>query len=517
MAHIKTVSPYGWDFDDRVAAPLKLGADGRFGPNDRREFVKRASQASHAFLPMIENGTVKFAADEVPVHLIALGAKEAYGPNRNGDGFMEAALKEAHDTFVKYALWFRNHKNKPHEGHPSYGLVKASAYNQQMRRVELLVALASTKKAADRMGVTGPADREIEKLARDEDIPVSMACRVPYDVCSGCGNKARNRDEYCKAASCKYGGCYDNLTRLVKTANDVHLLHVNNPNPCFFDISNVFRPADRIAYAGKADWMSKAASDGWDGRYAAHDVYGVKAAGDLEVEAPMSVVLAQAAMTHGDWTPAMAQTVKVAYGLAALEQQPEKWATAETRRAFAADVQPPADLAALECDGEPTREKVATALGALAAHKIVLPLRDFARMTKRAGLAEPAAARLPGVYGRMVHDGTLEARLGANPYAPSEKLASLKQRTAAGRMAATHSLEKEAVDTRCLRSAVRGCPVPALKTTFETEKTAGDRTGAEELARDYACYKAAALRKIAETDGLFPLTARLALSQNQVI
>ena len=80
-----------------------------------------------------------------------------------------------------------------------------------------------------------------------------MACRIPFDVCSGCGHKARTRAEYCKAATCKYGGCHDNLGKI---AADGHILHVDNPNPSFFDISNVFRPADRTAYGVKADWLA---------------------------------------------------------------------------------------------------------------------------------------------------------------------------------------------------------------------------------------------------------------------
>ena len=160
--------------------------------HDRYDLLKRAS---HQFLPLLDS--VKFAADEVPVHLIALGASEAYGPNRNGDGFKEATCRDHHDTFVKFAKFFRNHKNKAERGDPFYGVVKASAYNEDMRRVELLCALNSEKSAAERNGGF-VADVELEKIARGEDMPVSMACRVPHDVCSFCKHAAKNRDEYCK-------------------------------------------------------------------------------------------------------------------------------------------------------------------------------------------------------------------------------------------------------------------------------------------------------------------------------
>ncbi len=76
MAIIKLVSPSGWDFEQRIIEPIKVSSRGLIG-NDRQEFLKRAS---HSFLPALDS--VKFAKDEVPVHLIALGASEAYGPNR---------------------------------------------------------------------------------------------------------------------------------------------------------------------------------------------------------------------------------------------------------------------------------------------------------------------------------------------------------------------------------------------------------------------------------------------------
>lgn len=61
-------------------------------------------------------------------------------------------------------------------------------------------------------------------------------CRVSHDVCSGCGNKAKRREDYCKAASCKHGGCSENLGRV---SQDGHVLHTDNPDPNFFDLSRI--------------------------------------------------------------------------------------------------------------------------------------------------------------------------------------------------------------------------------------------------------------------------------------
>jgi len=507
MAMVKIVSPCGWDFDGPVVSLVKVASRGLRG-HDRDLFIKRAYGSANVFLPYLDS--VKFAADEEPVHLIALGASEAYGANRNGDGFKEATCKACHDTFVKFARFYRNHKNK--DTAISYGHVKLSAYNPVMRRVELLVALNKEKSAVDRNGGF-VADKELEKLAKGQDIPVSMACRVPYDICSECGNKARTRDEYCKAASCPGGGCSENLTKLVKKGSDVRHVHVDNPTPHWFDISAVFRPADRIAYGSRADWLQKAAADAWDGSYGTD---GAKMATDLQVMAPLAVVLAMDTMLPGEWTPYLGDQVKIAHGLDLMEQREHLHVHDEVKRAFAADMQPDVDLVALDLISD-NQQKVAAALGALADQKIVLSLRDFARMTKRADFTDDAGSCLKGVYGRMIADGSLEKRLAQNKYAPAEKLASVKQRQLAATMRQTYALEKHAVDHRCQVSALRQHRLPESKSTFWNEKKAHDNTTAEELARDYAIYKVAALRRISQFDDEFLLTARLSACQNQVV
>lgn len=250
---IKTIDPTGWDFDRPIALPVKVSRNGLTG-QDKKEFLKVASEK---FIPVFEQ--VKFAGDEYPVHLIAMGSSDFYGSNRNGDGFKCAMLKRCHPSFVKHAKFFRNHKNKPERGDPWYGTVKASVFNEKMQRVELLCSLNMDEKSASRnKGLV--ADREIEKLAAGKDIGVSMAIRVPYDVCSYCGNQAKTPRDYCTSEKCAAGGCRDNLSKLVKVGSDLHLLHVDNPDGTFFDISHVFRPADRIAYGATADYLTKSAS-----------------------------------------------------------------------------------------------------------------------------------------------------------------------------------------------------------------------------------------------------------------
>jgi hypothetical protein len=491
---IKVVDPRGWNWDRPIVQRVKVSSRGLRGA-DRSEFLKTAS---HEFVDMIDN--TKIAKDEEPIHLIALGASEAYGPNRNGDGFKEATCKKHHATFKKYARFYRNHKNK--DKAKSYGYIKASAYNDPMRRVELLAMLNKTAEAAERNGGL-VADEEVEKLAKGDDLPVSMACRVPHDVCSGCGNRARTRDEYCTGSTCKYGGCKDNLTKL---AQDGHILHVDNPNPTWFDMSRVYRPADRIAYAGGADYFQKAAS-------ASEFVGGAALADALGVTAPLGVILGQDQPYH--WNTSIDGQIKLAYGLATLEEKGHGQRS-DTLRAFTPAVQPQISHDMVSILGIPGTEKSAEALGALANKKIVFPLRDFARWMGKSALADDAAEMLPGVFGRLIEQGNLEARLLDNRFAVSEKMASVPQRTLAGNLRGNFGLAAEDVRERSMRSSARMLKAPTPISTYRNEKTATDFPEVSALAEQYALYQLAALHKIAATDSDFKLTGRLALAQNCV-
>jgi len=80
---------------------------------------------------------------------------------------------------------------------------------------------------------------------------ISHNCDVPFDVCTVCGNKAAKPAEYCEHAK------RPNLGRLLKTGE---ICGLDNPNAKWFDISNVFRPAERIAYTVRM--VKTAASNG---------------------------------------------------------------------------------------------------------------------------------------------------------------------------------------------------------------------------------------------------------------
>ena len=181
------------------------------------------------------------------VYLLALGAWEHYGENRNGDSFPEYPYMETaippwiapKDTIVNHYLSFelygknyRHHINK--DPRKAVGDVHKAFWNPSMHRVELLVNLDNAK-----------APDLADRIAAGEFPPVSMGTRVSYDVCSICGNRAPTRKQYC-----------NHLLQQMRDVINGKKVCALNPSPKFFDISWVIKPADQTAFM-----MQKVAGD----------------------------------------------------------------------------------------------------------------------------------------------------------------------------------------------------------------------------------------------------------------
>lgn len=161
--------------------------------------------------------------NKVYVHILAMGAGEYWGGNRNADFFPEENLIRDHETFMTSpAHVFRNHVNK--DPSIAIGQVVFSVYNHRMHRVEL-IAWIDRSRGAD----------VIERIERGEFPATSMACKTPYDVCAVCGNKASTRQEYCEHLT-------NDLGRMYPDGRKAMALNVAPLR--FFDISIVVRPAD---------------------------------------------------------------------------------------------------------------------------------------------------------------------------------------------------------------------------------------------------------------------------------
>lgn len=214
------------------------------GRVDTSRITKHASDA----LDYIKN--VSPEPGKTLLLLLALGASETYGPNRNGDGFPENPVAARGKVASSARKWyvppgeeltkhyqsfetnpahaFKHHVNR--DPAKASGVVKKAFWNPRMHRVELLTAVDNEK------------DPEWVQRTKDgEFVPVSMGCRIKRDVCSICGNEAPTRADYCEHA--KYA-----MNQLLPDGQKVY---VHNPSPDFFDISRVFRPADRTGYTLK--------------------------------------------------------------------------------------------------------------------------------------------------------------------------------------------------------------------------------------------------------------------------
>ncbi len=168
------------------------------------------------------------------VLVIGLGDHETYGANRNGDGFPSEPIpgKIAADEVLtkhyhsyKNAHVYRNHVNT--DPAKAIGRVKMAFWNPYMRRVEVLEDFDHDK-----------APDLLEKIAAGEHPPKSMGTKIPHDVCSICGNRARTRKEYCDHLRFEMGHIYENGTKAAAL----------NPSCRFFDSSWVIRPADRTGF-----------------------------------------------------------------------------------------------------------------------------------------------------------------------------------------------------------------------------------------------------------------------------
>lgn len=243
----KLVLSGSFDFDDVAVALVPFhrhGVDAGF-------FTKRASEAG-VFAKEIEKlaseGGMK---DHTILHVLAVGDSERYGDNRNHDAFSREDNKTAHTRFKSQGHVFKNHRNSS----PTLktGSVVATAHNNVMSRIELLIALENAKYA-----------EELDEFAKGGDIPVSMGSLQKYDVCSACGNKAPTAKQHCDHIKHQLG-------EILADGTKVAML---NPDPGYFDISTVFKPADRIGYS-----LRKVASAGEVGGHDLATIYGLGQSG----------------------------------------------------------------------------------------------------------------------------------------------------------------------------------------------------------------------------------------------
>lgn len=241
---------------------------GQDGIEKAAEFFSMNKSAA-PMLPEVQAYLEKLQPSPTKIYVLvnALGAGEYWGSNINGDMFPEESLIHkgpvyGYETFYQ-AHPFTHHANK--DPSKSFGKVTLSCWNDDMKRVELVVEI--DRNLATKFGAQGVVD----KLDNSQFPDVSMGCKVPYDLCSKCLDWAKYRKaqstfdpsrhrtvgvavlEFHKKnpirglSVTRNDYCVHLKTMLNKILEDGTKIYAINDYPRFFDISFVFIGADKTA------------------------------------------------------------------------------------------------------------------------------------------------------------------------------------------------------------------------------------------------------------------------------
>lgn len=436
---IKLIRTSDTTWNDAVTTLIKVSSRGSV-----EGFDKFASASLKAEFEKLEPSD-KYAW----IHTLAIGSTEGFGPNRNGDGFREQELRDHHHTFTKHAHVFENHKNK--DPAKAIGVLKFSAYNDDMRRCELIYGLEY-----------GKADKYIQKVARGEDLAGSMGCRVDHDVCSICGHKAPSPKQYCDHA--KLAMC--------QILDDGRQVYVDNPNPGFFDWSVVPRGADRTAFG----FGMKAASYGGETWVSSVDL--AKHAGlwipeDLAIKEAQERVAVKRALLKK---------------LAEIEKEIETKMTpmdVKLKDSMEDDVLEDSDAQKLKKGG------LESALEQFHNAQVILPVKDFLKLVSSGPVdddtVEEVESRLPGVFGRLdaddAEDATTNSAFDGNGI-PGGPLAKIVEA-----MVPQLGMGEAPLRGRIMITVIRGGPSQKQASA----RPPSDLPEIESIARLYASYKLAAL------------------------
>ena len=350
--------------------------------------------------------------------VIALGDYEYIGHNANGDAFTEKGgsfrakngkpieIKvgnvQTHPTFVTHGRVYRNHKND--DPKYSFGPVLKSAHNDRMKRVELIVSVPEDVFADD-----------LQKLANGDSLGWSMACRIRGDFCSTCANFATKKAEYCNHVR-------DHLTDIDDSGHPVFLY---NDGMTYFDISRVFRPADRIALTLKK---------------VAH----IEKLGSATLAEQLGIKVPSWMISADNVQHASNAIFKLATKLADIEK------TMPAASIFAVN-QEPLDLSGM------SRSSI---FDSLVDQKINPPLVDFIELVTgdrpTDEQANEAQNLMPGIFGRAIQDGSwAELSPGSDVKTASRNLVSAADACKLHKVAERYSLDEPYVCRRAIVSAVR--------------------------------------------------------------
>lgn len=403
---------------------------------------------------------VKKTANQEDLHIIAVGAYEGTGFNRNGDAFLEKDCEDNHHYFTRSnRAVHRHHKNKPTD--PKFGNIKVSAYNKPMKRIELVVGL-DRDKCADIL-------HEQETTGNTN---WSMASKQAHDECSWCHHKALDDKTRCEHIP-------QNLGEINKIGEMCGMI---NPNPRWFEISYVRRPADRIGMS-----LGKVASDNNVVRPISQRDY-FNLYGDLYV--PDDVYISKKASDKRFLLQKLAVIEKHVDMVANTEPKNSKDSFIK-EHGHKINKTPSIDGSSMD---ELRKMDPSAVLKTLADHGIIFSPEDFSRYLFDNRLhkknMEGMKSHLPHAFNEFEHDGEVANNEKYEPSTSSKAPAELKNLT--NKLEEKHSLNEGPAIRRIMMITISGNMEPKHKE--EATKEAADI----ELAKQYTAYKLAALNYLDE-------------------
>ena len=428
-----------------------------FRPITRRSRVKQASFEMRKYIKDVksEPGRTKFLT-------LFLGAGEFYGPNLNFDWFGQDDLLCSYNTFVTHGHVYRHHKNK--DPKKKYGDIEFAVYNNDMHRVEGVMSLIDEQ-----------CQDVLERVDNGENIPVSMAAKMPYDVCSICGNKASRPDKYCECIK-------ENLGKIYPSGKMVYMI---NPNPKFFDISVVYKPADQTAYvlekvASKFNSnLSHVMTD--EEYYAMHNKIGKQAAslsGTREFIGKMAEIEKK---VEGILSGKIDQSSRPAIENIAAETQKEDMSD--------------------ELMFEIKKYPIDGALSSLSRGDVLLSPSEFLKLLGKEDMSDDVADLLPGIHQRLAEEYSDEDDLGFGscpnyPHLPIIKKIisgrSMRPRALNARIMMTSLNPKPRLS---IRISPRGIGIGRESSSAKIIVKKSNNTIADNLAKCYTQYKLAFCRE----------------------
>jgi hypothetical protein len=452
---IKFTSNNDWVFNCESVAILR---------DFSRDLVKRASAKNLA--------NYEKDPKQEHLHIIAVGAYEGTGFNRNGDAFLEEDCKKNHHYFSKSnRAVHRHHKNKPND--PKYGNIKAASYNDKMRRIELVVGLDK--------GACADILHEQETTGNTN---WSMASKQAEDICSWCGHHAKTDNDRCNHLP-------TNIGELNKKGEMCGMI---NPDPRWFEISYVRRPADRIGMS-----LGKVASEITYKSAASYlNIYG-----DLYI--PDDVLLSKKASDKRELLSKLAEIEKHIDAIS--HSNPDN-----SKDKFIKDhghkIKHSPNIAPDNIESLRTMEP-SMVLKTLADHGIVFSPEDFSRYLfdnqVKPGHVEGMKSHLPHIFNHL-HNEDAGKAVNDEKFDPGAGTPPAELKNLGGKLHEGHSLHEGPAIRRVMH--IGG---GSLSPHHEATKQAADL----EFAKQYATYKLAALSYMNEQGKLTDDVILNAVLQNQ--